>query len=487
MCIPEIVEFELKLDYSESSHRGLVRRFAKPMSELFSTMGSNPILSAIIKMKNFHISTVGCQMNVSDSERLASGLKSLGLEKSNNEESDLVVINTCVVRQTAEDTTTGFLGKLKKIKQDKPKMMIVVMGCMVGPKTNELERRFPHVDIWAAPQKFQKILDPVSEILTKDKADGCLPDLLPLEPKIASFVPIIHGCNKFCSFCIIPYRRGREISKTINEIRDEILTLTRRGVKEVTLLGQNVDSYGHDLKPNKDLADLLYEINSIDELVRLRFLTSHPNDMSTKIIKAIRDLPKVCETINLPFQAGDNEVLERMRRGYTREEYIDKVAEIRETIPNVSMTTDLILGFPGETREQFMKSLEMIELIKFDKVHASIYSDRPGTIASRKMGDDVSRDEKKWRMAQIVEAQKKISHELNLKYIDTYQNVLIENFADNTFSGRSRLDKLVYLNGKDIEIGDFVEVKIKETRTWSLTGEFQKIIEKENEAYLIGH
>ncbi|MFL2677697.1 MAG: tRNA (N6-isopentenyl adenosine(37)-C2)-methylthiotransferase MiaB [Dehalococcoidia bacterium] len=438
-------------------------------------------------MKNFHISTVGCQMNVSDSERLASGLKSLGLEKSNNEESDLVVINTCVVRQTAEDTTTGFLGKLKKIKQDKPKMMIVVMGCMVGPKTNELERRFPHVDIWAAPQKFQKILDPVSEILTKDKADGCLPDLLPLEPKIASFVPIIHGCNKFCSFCIIPYRRGREISKTINEIRDEILTLTRRGVKEVTLLGQNVDSYGHDLKPNKDLADLLYEINSIDELVRLRFLTSHPNDMSTKIIKAIRDLPKVCETINLPFQAGDNEVLERMRRGYTREEYIDKVAEIRETIPNVSMTTDLILGFPGETREQFMKSLEMIELIKFDKVHASIYSDRPGTIASRKMGDDVSRDEKKWRMAQIVEAQKKISHELNLKYIDTYQNVLIENFADNTFSGRSRLDKLVYLNGKDIEIGDFVEVKIKETRTWSLTGEFQKIIEKENEAYLIGH
>ena len=426
-------------------------------------------------------------MNVSDSERLASGLKSLGLEKSNNEESDLVVINTCVVRQTAEDTTTGFLGKLKKIKQDKPKMMIVVMGCMVGPKTNELERRFPHVDIWAAPQKFQKILDPVSEILTKDEADGCLPDLLPLEPKIASFVPIIHGCNKFCSFCIIPYRRGREISKTINEIRDEILTLTRRGVKEVTLLGQNVDSYGHDLKPNKDLADLLYEINSIEELVRLRFLTSHPNDMSTKIIKAIRDLPKVCETINLPFQAGDNEVLERMRRGYTREEYIDKVAEIRETIPNVSMTTDLILGFPGETREQFMKSLEMIELIKFDKVHASIYSDRPGTIASRKMGDDVSRDEKKWRMAQIVEAQKKISHELNLKYINTYQNVLIENFADNTFSGRSRLDKLVYLNGKDIEIGDFVEVKIKETRTWSLTGEFQKIIEKENEAYLIGH
>ena len=426
-------------------------------------------------------------MNVSDSERLASGLKSLGLEKSNDEESDLVVINTCVVRQTAEDTTTGFLGKLKKIKQSKPSMMIVVMGCMVGPKTNELEKRFPHVDIWAAPQKFQKILDPVSEIISKDNLEGCLPDLLPLKPKIASFVPIIHGCNKFCSFCIIPYRRGREISKTIDEIKEEVITLTRRGVKEVTLLGQNVDSYGHDLDPSQDLADLLYEINSIDELVRIRFLTSHPNDMSTKIIKSIRDLSKVCETINLPFQAGDNEVLERMRRGYTREEYIDKVAEIREIIPNASMTTDLIVGFPGETRDQFMKSLDLVEMLKFDKVHASIYSDRPGTIASRKMGDDVSREEKKWRMAQIVEAQKKISYELNLKYMDTFQNVLIENFAENTFSGRSRLDKLVYLDGENIEIGDFVEVKINETRTWSLTGKFLKTIEKDNEVHLIGN
>ena len=463
-----------------------MRRFAKPMSEVIPTMGSNPILSAI-NMKDFFISTVGCQMNVSDSERLSSGLKSLGLEKSEDENSDLVVINTCVVRQTAEDTTTGFLGKLKKIKEDKPKMMIVVMGCMVGPKTNELEKRFPHVDVWAAPQKFQKILDPVSEIISKKEMEGCLPDLLPLKPKIASFVPIIHGCNKFCSFCIIPYRRGREISKSILEIKEEVLTLTRRGVKEVTLLGQNVDSFGHDLDPKKDLADLLYELNSIDELVRLRFLTSHPNDMSTKIIESIRDLSKVCETINLPFQAGDNDVLERMRRGYTREEYIEKVEEIRQTIPNVSMTTDLIVGFPGETREQFLKSLELVEMIKFDKVHASIYSDRPGTIASRKMGDDVSRDEKKWRMAQIVEAQKKISNELNSKYMDSYENVLIENYADNLFSGRSRLDKLVYIKGDKIEIGDFVEVKINETRTWSLSGEFQKIIKNENEAHLIGH
>ncbi|MBM01776.1 MAG: tRNA (N6-isopentenyl adenosine(37)-C2)-methylthiotransferase MiaB [Chloroflexi bacterium] len=437
-------------------------------------------------MKNFHVSTVGCQMNVSDSERLASGLKELGLEENNDVYSDLVILNTCVVRQTAEDTATGLLGKLKNIKKNNPSMMICVMGCMVGPKTIDLEKRFPQVDIWAAPQKFERILEPVSEKLN-NKLDGCMPDLIPLQPKIASFVPIIHGCNKFCSFCIIPYRRGREISKTILEIKDEVSKLIRRGVKEVTLLGQNVDSYGHDLNPKTDLADLLSEINSLEGLNRLRFLTSHPNDMSSKIIRAIRDLPKVCETINLPFQAGNNDVLENMRRGYTREEYLEKVQEIRETIPNVSVTTDLIIGFPGETKDQFKESVDIVERVRFDKVHASIYSDRPGTIASRKMGDDVGREEKKKRMAEIVELQKKISMELNSEYQGATQVVLVENNSDGVYSGRSRLDKLVYLDGEDIEIGDFVEVKITETRTWSLTGEVQKKINNEIEGQLIEH
>ena len=435
-------------------------------------------------MKNFHVSTVGCQMNVSDSERLASGLKELGLEENDNVNSDLVILNTCVVRQTAEDTATGLLGKLKNIKKKNPSMMICVMGCMVGPKTVDLERRFPQVDIWAAPQKFEKIIEPVSKKLDNN-LDGCMPDLIPLQPKIASFVPIIHGCNKFCSFCIIPYRRGREISKTILEIKDEVAKLIRRGVKEVTLLGQNVDSYGHDLSPKTDLADLLKEIDSLDGLKRLRFLTSHPNDMSLKIIKAIRDLPKVCETINLPFQAGNNDVLENMRRGYTREEYLDKVKEIRETIPNVSVTTDLIIGFPGETESQFRDSLDIVERVRFDKVHASIYSDRPGTIASRKMGDDVSRDEKKRRMAEIVEVQKNISLELNTAFEGTSQIVLVENNSEGIFSGRSRLDKLVYLDGKDVEIGDFVEVTITEARTWSLTGQVQRKINNEIEGQLI--
>ena len=272
-------------------------------------------------------------MNKSDSERLATGLEELGLqENSDLESSDVIVLNTCVVRQSAEDTATGLLGKLKKIKRVKPEVVVAVMGCMVGPTSKTLSRRFPHVDAWARPQEFEKILEPVSQFVDND-ISGCAPVLVPDKPKVATFIPIIHGCDKFCSFCIIPYRRGREKSRTISEIFEETRLLVDRGVKEVTLLGQNVDSYGHDLEPQCDLADLFYSIHDIEGLERIRFLTSHPNDMSIKIIEAIRDLPKVCESINLPFQAGDNEILKVMRRGYSREEYFDKVNLIKETIP----------------------------------------------------------------------------------------------------------------------------------------------------------
>ncbi|MDP7193975.1 MAG: tRNA (N6-isopentenyl adenosine(37)-C2)-methylthiotransferase MiaB, partial [Dehalococcoidia bacterium] len=367
---------------------------------------------------SYHIWTVGCQMNKSDSERLATGLEELGLQENNDlESSDVIVLNTCVVRQSAEDTATGLLGKLKKIKNIKPETVIGVMGCMVGPNSKTLSRRFPHVDAWAIPQEFEKILDPVAQVVDNDLS-GCAPDLVPGKPKVATFIPIIHGCDKFCSFCIIPYRRGRETSRTIQDIYQETKLLIDRGVKEVTLLGQNVDSYGHDLNPKSDLADLFYSIHDIEGLERIRFLTSHPNDMSIKIIEAIRDLPKVCETINLPFQAGDDEILKVMRRGYSREEYFEKVDLIRETIPNVSMTTDLIIGFPDETESQFHKSVEVLEKIRFDKVHASIYSERPGTIASRKYRDNIPKEEKKRRMQVILNLQEKICLENNIKFED---------------------------------------------------------------------
>ncbi len=420
---------------------------------------------------SYHIWTVGCQMNKSDSERLATGLEELGLQENNDlESSDVIVLNTCVVRQSAEDTATGLLGKLKKIKNIKPETVIGVMGCMVGPNSKTLSRRFPHVDAWARPQEFEKILDPVAQVVDNDLS-GCAPDLVPGKPKVATFIPIIHGCDKFCSFCIIPYRRGRETSRTIQDIYQETKLLIDRGVKEVTLLGQNVDSYGHDLNPKSDLADLFYSIHDIEGLERIRFLTSHPNDMSIKIIEAIRDLPKVCETINLPFQAGDDEILKVMRRGYSREEYFEKVDLIRETIPNVSMTTDLIIGFPDETESQFHKSVEVLEKIRFDKVHASIYSERPGTIASRKYRDNIPKEEKKRRMQVILNLQEKICLENNIKFEDQELEVLVEGEKKGKLFGRSRLDKLVYFQGDKSIIGQMIMVRITNSSPWSLSGD----------------
>ena len=269
-------------------------------------------------MPSYNVWTVGCQMNMSDSERLGAGMSGLGLDLCDKpEDADVVVLNTCVVRQTAEDTATGMLGKLKKVKDQNPDRMIVVMGCMVGPSDTDLRRRFPQVDLWARPQDFNPILETVAfrHGIENGDLDGCLANLVPNDPKVATFVPITHGCDKFCTFCIIPYRRGRETSRLLPELVDEAKMLVQRGVKEITLLGQNVDSYGHDLDDRKDLADLMEAIQYVDGIDRIRFLTSHPNDMSTRIIQSIADLPKVCETVNLPFQAGDDIVLANMRRG----------------------------------------------------------------------------------------------------------------------------------------------------------------------------
>jgi tRNA-2-methylthio-N6-dimethylallyladenosine synthase len=312
------------------------------------------------KLPTYHVWTVGCQMNTSDSERLSSGFEQMGFDSSDDAgTADVIVLNTCVVRQSAEDTATGMLGRLGKIKRQRndqsgsTAQVVAVMGCMVGPEQSDLKRRFPHVDVWARPQQFAPILEAAGIRFGLDP-EGCLSGAVPMNPHVAAFVPIVHGCDKFCTFCIIPYRRGREVSRSASEIVQEIELMVERGVKDITLLGQNVDSYGHDLRPRMDLADLLEGVHEIGGLDRLRFLTSHPNDMSLRILEAVRDLPKVCENINLPFQAGDDTVLVNMRRGYTIGQYLDKIAQVKETIPGVNLTTDLIVGFPGEADDRSM-------------------------------------------------------------------------------------------------------------------------------------
>ncbi|MBR92207.1 MAG: tRNA (N6-isopentenyl adenosine(37)-C2)-methylthiotransferase MiaB [Dehalococcoidia bacterium] len=431
-------------------------------------------------MTSFNISTVGCQMNVSDSEKLSSSLVKMGFESKNSyEESSIIVVNTCVVRQSAEDTTTGFLGKLRKIKTKSPEKIIVVMGCMVGPDSSLLKKRFSHVDLWARPQEFYPILDLLSVRFNKDM-EGCLSDLAPISPKISAFVPIVHGCNKFCTFCIIPFRRGKETSRDLSEIYDEIDIMVDRGLKEVTLLGQNVDSYGHDLKQRLDLADLVEKIHEIKGLERIRFLTSHPNDMSRRIINLVADLPKVCENINLPVQAGDNTVLVNMRRGYTVTQYLKKIDFIKNKIPDISLTTDLIVGFPNETNEQFQNSINLLKKVQFDKVHVAAYSNRNGTYASRKLPDNIDRSTKKERLNLVDELQKNIQKSLNSKMLAKNYQILVEGRKRGVMHGRTRTDKIVYLNNNlnklldDSIIGKMMDVKITDYSSWSLSADVIK-------------
>ena len=415
-------------------------------------------------------------MNKADSERLTAGFEQMGLSSIDDPaEADVVILNTCVVRQSAEDTATGMLGKLKRVKRRHPERIIGVMGCMVGPAKTDLERRFPKVDVWAQPQQFEPILATVGTALGMDY-EGCLESMIPAAPSIATFVPIIHGCDKFCSFCIIPYRRGREVSRSVSEVVEEVVLLVRRGVKEITFLGQNVDSYGHDFSPQQDLADLLYSAHQVDGLERIRFLTSHPSDMSSRIIQAIADLPKVCELVNLPFQAGDDDVLERMRRGYTRAEYLEKIAEIRETVPGVALTTDLIVGFSGESEDQFQRSLDVLEAVKFDKVHSAAYSVRPGTIASRQHPDDVTAVEKKRRLKAVEALQDRVQTEINAVYQGREYEILVDGHTRGRVTGRTRTDKLVFVEGAESESGRFVNVKIEGTTPYSLTG---RVVESE--------
>ncbi|MDA1347692.1 MAG: tRNA (N6-isopentenyl adenosine(37)-C2)-methylthiotransferase MiaB [Chloroflexi bacterium] len=420
-------------------------------------------------MRNYHIWTTGCQMNKADSERLESAMSQMGLSSTPSaRDADVIVLNSCVVRQSAEDRAVGMLTSLKPLKEAHPEKVIALMGCMVGPKSEPLQKRFPYADLFMRPQQFEPLIDLLGERMGIDP-DGCLGPLT-ATPDVATYIPISHGCDKMCSFCIIPYRRGRDVSRPLGEIVREAELLADRGVKEVTLLGQNVDSYGHDLPDNPDLGDLLSEINNIDGLDRVRFLTSHPNDMTEHIIDSVAELEKVCEHFNLPFQAGDDEVISAMRRGYTNDDYRQLVTKVRDRVPNVSLSTDVIVGFPGETEEQFERTLDLIRDIRFDKVHAAAYSNRPGTIAARTMGDDVPSEDKTARLKAIEALQEEVLTEINSGLAGESLQILVEGRKRGKWFGRSRNDKLVFFEDEGDRKGEIVEVCVEKTGPWSLQG-----------------
>ena len=409
-------------------------------------------------------------MNQADSQRLASALEQLGLHSVDRpHDADLIVLNSCVVRQSAEDKVVGNLTSMKPLKTQRPDRVLALMGCKVGAKTDDLAKQFPYVDVFIRPQQYGPLLDLVGQRLGVDW-EGCVGSLAATHPEVTCYVPIIHGCDLMCTFCIIPYRRGRQVSRPLGEVVQEVELLVRRGVKEVTVLGQTVDAYGHDLPEQPDLADLLARLNDITGLERIRFLTSHPSYMSERIIQAVADLPKVCEHINLPVQAGDDQVLERMRRPYTQGQYRQLVQQIRETIPDVTVSTDLIVGFPGETEAQYQHSLELISDLRFDKVHGAAYSPRPGTIAFRTMEDDVPHQEKTRRLKELELVQESILRDKNDTLIGQQVEVLIEGRKKDKWQGRTRSDKLVFFPDSGAGTGSLVDVIIEKASPWSLQG-----------------
>ncbi len=414
-------------------------------------------------MPKYHIWTIGCQMNKAETERLGSLLEKQGYQATDTaEEADLIVLNSCVVRESAESRVLNRIHILKPFKKAHPDTVLAVTGCLVNSEVDQLKKSFPHIDYFFKAGDYPPWVERTEPQST-----------LPQHPSPAVFVPIIQGCDNFCSYCIVPYRRGREISRTIAEITCEIKELVRRGAREVTLLGQNVDSYGHDLPDQPDLADLLTELNAIDGLKRIRFLTNHPKDMSAKLIKAIASLDKICEQISLPIQSGNDEILMAMRRGYTREQYRQLIRQIRNAIPGVALSTDVIVGFPAESPGQFQETVDLLSEIKFDTVHVAVYSSRSGTLADREFEDNIPLPEKKRRLSEVEKLQERIATEINARLLGRTVEILVEGKTKGKWQGRTRTDKLVFFNDDSDCLGQLVKIRIHKTSPWSLQGKVE--------------
>jgi len=424
-------------------------------------------------MSSYSIWTIGCQMNKAESRQIAGYLYSAGYQAATSfSDADLVVLNTCVVRQNAEDKVFGTLGLLKGLKNRHPDLQILVTGCLVDSDAQELQRRFPHVDLLFKPGDYPELIAwgqkqgiPIEQKLLRYPRNDA-----GMAPSPCALIPIIQGCDNFCSYCIVPYRRGREVSRPVGEIVCEVAELARRGLKEVTLVGQNVDSYGHDLPGHPDLADLLSELSNIDELARIRFLTNHPKDISVKLIETMASLNKVCEHLELPVQSGENDILKAMRRGYTVERHRELVHIIRHKIPQISLSTDIIVGFPGETEEQFEHSLSLVQEMRFDVVHVAAYSPRPGTIAWREYQDDIPAEMKKERLTKIEELQTAIASEINSQLQGKEVEVLVEDQKGGKWFGRTRSNKLVFFEDAGDWLGQLARIQIEKTSPWSLRG-----------------
>lgn len=437
------------------------------------------------KQQHFVTLTFGCQMNFHDSEKLAAMLQQMNyLETEEKEKADLIIVNTCCVRENAELKVYGNLGELKHLKEKNPDLILAVCGCMMQQKhvVEKIRKSYPFVDLVFGTHNLHRFPELLANaqcmegllVEVWDNEEAITEDL-PVERRYSSkaFVNIMYGCNNFCSYCIVPYTRGRERSREPEKIVEEIRELAAHGTLEVTLLGQNVNSYGKTLENEMDFADLLVLINEIPGIERIRFMTSHPADFSHKLMDAMAHLDKVCNHIHLPVQAGNNKVLKEMNRKYTREVYLDKVKRLKEKIPGIAITTDIIVGFPGETDEDFEDTLDLVREVGYDSAFTFLYSIRTGTPAA-KMENQVAEEDKMRRFRKLVDTVNQVGLNNNLMVIGQTLPVLVEGPSKNNpnrLTGRTETHKLVNFEGRQEWIGTIVPVTITDAKTFSLLGE----------------
>ena len=433
-------------------------------------------------MKKYFIITYGCQMNIHESEKIAGILTTLGYTASDNElDADIIVFNTCCIRENAEDRADGNIGSLKKLKKTNKDLIVAVGGCMTQQNgyAEKLHKKFPFIDIIFGThnlEDFERLLNKklsqkkrVNEVLEKEKPvkEGT--------PKTRTSFPnawinITYGCNNFCSYCIVPYVRGRERSRQMQDIVDECRALLDEGYKEITLLGQNVNSYGKDLG-NVDFADLINELSKIDKKFRLRFMTNHPKDLSEKLVQALAKSDKACRSIHLPIQAGANRILHLMNRKYTREDYFSKVEMLKKYMPDIAITTDIMVGFPTETEQDFLDTMDVVNKVHFSGAFTFVYSRRDGTPAA-KMDGQIDEEISKDRIMRLIDLQNSINRKQSTYYTDKVVEVLCEGFDEkkNMYLGRDTYSRMVYFEGTEALLGNFVNVKIEKTGGISLMG-----------------
>ncbi|MCF6459745.1 tRNA (N6-isopentenyl adenosine(37)-C2)-methylthiotransferase MiaB [Clostridium sp. Cult3] len=437
-----------------------------------------------MKNKKYTIITYGCQMNEHDSEKISWILENMGYTWTDNkEESDFIIYNTCLVRENAELRVYGQLGSLKGLKREKPELIIGVCGCMMQREDvrKVILSKHKHVDIIFGTNNIHKLPQLINRY---EQTGNTVVDIVEDSREIVegieanriypykAFVNIMYGCNNFCTYCIVPYTRGREKSREPENIIKEVENLARSGYKEVTLLGQNVNSYGKTLDKNYSFAKLLEQINKIEGIERIRFMTSHPKDLSEELIEAMTKLDKVCEHLHLPVQSGSNAVLKAMNRKYTKENYLLLIDKIKKAIPNIAISTDIIVGFPGETEEDFNETLDLVEKVRYDSAFTFLYSVREGTIAAN-MENQIPDDIKHERFQRLLDTLYPIFYENNLEYMDKTVEVLVEDISKNdpsVLTGRTRTGKLIHFKGEKDLIGQLVNVKIIKAKSFTLEG-----------------